>query len=61
LYYVDQQIKKGYPSHLLYPREAASGVLCAVLGSPVQERGGTNGEISVEGYEDYEGTGASLL
>ncbi|GAB0205800.1 mitochondrial enolase superfamily member 1 [Grus japonensis] len=32
-----------------------------VLGSPVQERQGTTGGSPVEGYEDDEGTGASLL
>jgi len=45
----------------LCPSEASSGVLCPVLGSPVQERQGTAGHSPAEGYKDGEGTGASLL
>ena len=45
----------------LCPSKAPSGVLCPVLGSPLQERWGANGKSPAEGYEDGEGTAASLL
>ena len=37
---------------LLCPAEATSGVLCLVLGSPVQESQGTAGESPGEGHRD---------
>ncbi|PKU47420.1 hypothetical protein llap_2243 [Limosa lapponica baueri] len=37
---------------LLCPGEAPSGVLCPVLGSPVQEGQATAGEGIAEGYKD---------
>ena len=51
----------GSPPALRCPGEAPSGVFCPVLGFPVQERWGATGESPAEGYEDEEGTGASLL
>ncbi|PKU43389.1 rna-directed dna polymerase from mobile element jockey-like [Limosa lapponica baueri] len=48
----DHQVKRGYPPPLLCPGEAPSGVLCPVLGSPVQEGQVTGGEGTAEGYKD---------
>ena len=51
----------GSPSPLHCPSKASSGVLCSVLGSPLQERWRATGESPAEGCKDDEGTGASVL
>ncbi|PKU47392.1 hypothetical protein llap_2294 [Limosa lapponica baueri] len=48
----DQQVEGGYSPPLLCPGEAASGVLCPVLGFPVQEGQATAGEGTAEDYKD---------
>ena len=57
----EQQVERGSPSPLLCPSETPYGALRPVLGSPLQDRWGAAGESPAEGYEDDEGTGASLL
>jgi len=44
---------------LLGPGEITSGVLCPVLGSPVQKRQGFPRRSSVEDHKDDKGPGAS--
>jgi len=56
-----QQVKGGEPSPLLCPGQASPGVLCLVLGSPVQKRQGSPGKSPVEGQKDDKGPGAPLL
>ncbi|PKU43654.1 hypothetical protein llap_6043 [Limosa lapponica baueri] len=56
-----QQVEGGHPPPILCAGEAASGVLCPVLGFPVQEGQGTAGESPVEGYRDDERTQTSVL
>ena len=46
---------------LVVASQDPSGVLCPVLGSPVQESWRATGKSPAEGYKDDEGTGASLL
>lgn len=55
-----QQVEGGYSPPLLCPGEAASGVLCPVLRSPIQQRQGTTGKGPAEGYKDVWETGTSL-
>ncbi|PKU46976.1 hypothetical protein llap_2690 [Limosa lapponica baueri] len=47
-----REVKGGYPSPLLCPGEATSGVLCLVLGSLVQEGQGSTRESTTKGYKD---------
>jgi len=46
-------------SPLLCPGEATAGVLCTILGSPVQDRQGSPRESPVEGHKDGGGPGVS--
>lgn len=45
------QIEGGDPSPLLSPGETTAGVLCSVMGSPVQEGDRATGESSGKGNE----------
>ncbi|KAJ7413883.1 hypothetical protein WISP_87693 [Willisornis vidua] len=47
-----QKTEGSDPSSVVSPADGTSGVLCPVLGSPVQERHGVSPE---EGYEDDKG------
>lgn len=55
-----QQVDEGDPSPLLSIGEAVCGVLCPVIGSPVQQTHGHAGESPAKGHKDEQGTGASL-
>ena len=56
-----QQVKGGDRPSLLSPGETTPGVLCPVLGSPVQEGHGATGASLEEGYEVDERTGAPVV
>jgi len=54
-------VRGGDPLPLRCPSEDTSGILCPVLGSPVQEKQGTSGKSPVEGHRDDDGPEASPL
>ena len=59
LWCVKKSIEGGDSPPLFCLGETASGVLCPVLGSFVQERQGTSGESSPKFHRDDEGAGVS--
>ena len=58
---VASRMREVLPSPPHCPSQAPSGVLCPVLGSPLQERWRATGESPAERYKYGEGTGTSLL
>ena len=56
-----QSVARGDPLSLLCTVGATSGVLCPILGSPVQERQGPTQVSPVKHHKDGEGTGASFM
>jgi len=52
-----QQVEGGDPYTLVSTGGVNGGVLCPVLGSPVQERDGHRGDSPMKGRKDDEGTG----
>jgi len=56
-----QQAEGSDPSPVFSTGEATAGVLCSVLGYPVQEGHGHTRESPVKGLEDDEETGASPI
>lgn len=56
-----QQVKGHGPLPLLSTGEAASGVRCSALDSPLQERHGTTGDRPAKGHEDGEGLEAAVV
>ena len=57
----EQQVEGGDRRPLLCPGHATYGVLCPVLGSPVQERQGSPRRSPAESHKDDEGPGASCV